>query len=176
MEWICCHQFETRKDWTYCSIFAISTYFIPEKNDLDARFSAIFFNNLRPKRNQLIVQFFTIFYNLRPEMFGTVTEIITIGSFNLRTGIQHETLCLWRDQLWGSWGLLNKMTTSKRSNISFAITSTQQRTKFAKKTFLRRLKQRLFQVDFPKNPWFNTCLQLAQYIIIIPRESISILI
>ena len=117
----------------------------------------------------LLLNCFTIFYNLRPEIAArklsavnlyTVTEIIRIRSFKLRTGIEHKTLCFWRDKLEGSWGLLNKMTSHPSDQTSD----------------LRRLKQWLLQVGFQENPWFNTCLQLAHYIIIIPRESISILI
>ena len=133
----------------------------------------------------LLLDFLAILKNLRPEIVArnleavklyTITEIICIRSFNLRTGIGDKTLCFEGT----NWKAVEVYSTEwpcvKRSTqLSFSITSTPAKQN-RQENVIRRLERKLFQVFFPKNPWLNTCLQLDWYVINISHESISILI
>ena len=172
-------QFESRKEGTYC----LTLNYFPQCQTRKECF--VVFKNLRPETYELISRFITIFLYLRPEIVArklsavklyTFAEIISLRSLRHRTGIEHKPFSFEGT----NWKTVEVYSTEwlyvKRSTQLICNDVNSPANRIRRETFLQRLKQRLFQVDFPKNSWLNTCFQLAQYIRNISSESISILI
>ena len=82
-----------------------------------------------------------------------ITEMITIPSFKLRTGIDRK-FCTFEGINWKAVEIFaqqNDLTANElRQLICNSVNTPAIRGR--QETNLRRLKQRLFQVDFPENP------------------------
>lgn len=90
-------EFKNREEWYYCSILAIFTGLTPEsiflldfdistnlrseRNELIARYLAIF-TNFIPKKSELIVPFLAIFTNIRPERNEQIVRVLLFHGFN----------------------------------------------------------------------------------------------
>ena len=142
------------------------------RNKFICRLKTIFRNfETRKGLNLLLGYGLYITTNLSPEIVAR--KLVAVKFIPLQKWLPYDPLSFvrelngkfctfWRDQLEGSWGLLNKMTLQPTNTADLQLT--HWRTEFTKKSTERRLKQRLLEVDFRKNPWLNTSLSIAQSI------------